>query len=129
MVTSGFYLHLPNHFFMSDKAKTAGLQQPAAPAAGSTRDVLNTMLEKFQFQNQVERISAGYGKRDALKALHDISTFCAQCQILTDQATEIGVDHFELLSDLYELIETFPEEEEFEAINTRHYAAQPTTVH
>jgi len=115
---------------MSDKANSsAGRQHSAAQATGSTRDVLNTMLEKFQFQNQVERIAAGYGKRYALKALHDISTFCAQCQILTDQATEIGVDHFELLSDLYELIETFPEEEEFEAVNTRHYDAQPTTVH
>jgi hypothetical protein len=122
-VTFGFVFLTSNNFFMSDKTKTAGQQQPAAQAAGGTRDVLNTMLEKFQFQNQVERISAGYGKREALKALHDISTFCAQCQILTDQATEIGVDHFELLSDLYELVETFPDEEEY------LIRQQPTPVH
>jgi hypothetical protein len=115
---------------MSDKQKPAGLQQPAAPAAGSTRDVLSTMVGKAQFQNQVERIAAGYGKREALKALHDITTFMGQCVILTQDEwaegpTVITLSHFELVNDLYELIETFPEEEEYVAASRRHMANQP----
>lgn len=103
---------------MSEKTTTAGQKYPSAPVAASTRDVLTRLAERLQFEVCVDSIVRGHGKQDALKALHDISTYMAQCILVTESdPPPVTVDHFWLIQVLYELIQTFPEAEELNEVD------------